>query len=344
MNTFGKNFRVTTFGESHGKAIGAVIDGCPAGLDLSHEDIQKELNKRRPGQSAITTQRKEEDKVEILSGIFDGKTLGTPIATIIYNSDAKSKDYESLKDVFRPGHADEVWQKKFGIRDYRGGGRSSGRETIGRVIGGAIAKKLLLKIAKTKIIAHTKSIGGIIAEEYDEKEIDKNILRCADKKATKKMILEIEKIKKERDSLGGLVQIEIKNPPKFLGEPVFGKIEAKLAEALLSIGAVRSFEIGSGFSVAKLKGSQQNKIKEGISGGITTGDDISILISIKPTPSISLKQVAKNASGKSVNIEVQGRHDSVILPRLIPVAEAMCAMVLADFVLQINRIDQVNVN
>ncbi len=331
MNTFGKNFRVTSFGESHGTALGAVIDGCPAGLKLKLTDIQKELDRRKPGQSKITTPRKEKDQAEILSGIFEDKTLGTPIAIIVRNKDAKSKDYKKLKNIFRPGHADQIWEEKYGHRDYRGGGRSSGRETIGRVIGGAIAKKLL---GKTKIIAHTEVVGNIFAEKFNIKEIEKNPLRCADKNKAKEMMEAIKQAQKEKDSLGGIVRIEIINPPKYLGEPVFEKLQARLAEALLSIGAVRSFEFGSGLCVADMKGSEQNLEKEGISGGISTGNNISIAIAVKPTPSIAQKQQALNNKGKKVDIEIKGRHDPVIIPRLIPVAEAMCAMVLADLLLE----------
>lgn len=333
MNTFGRNFRLTTFGESHGEALGAVIDGCPAGLSLSVEDLQKELLRRRPGQSAVVSPRQEKDRAEILSGVFEGKTLGTPIAVIVRNHDARGKDYSHLKDVFRPGHADKVWQEKYGYRDYRGGGRASGRETIGRVIGGAIAKKFLEKLTATQIIAHTESLGGIRAEKCDLQEIERNAVRCADDVAAAAMIQRIEEAIKEKDSLGGIVRIEILNPPKSLGEPVFGKIEAELARALLSIGAVRSFEIGAGREVAETKGSESNKIKDGIAGGITTGDNIAIRLAVKPTPTIGKKQNAENRTGEIVEIEAQGRHDPCLLPRIIPVAEAMCALVLADFLL-----------
>jgi len=333
MNIFGKNFKVITFGESHGKALGAIVDGCPAGIKLNKKDIQKELDRRKPGQSRVTTSRKESDCAEILSGVFEDKTLGTPICVIVKNQDAIPKDYKNLKDIFRPGHADQTWQEKFGHRDYRGGGRSSGRETIGRVIAGAIAKKILALKSKIKIIGHVFAVNEITAKKFQEKEIEKNIIRCADSQVAKEMIKAVEKANLNQDSLGGLVKIEIKSMLKSLGEPVFSKIEAELAKAILSIGAVRSFEIGAGLKAAKNLGSQQNKIKEGIAGGITTGDDITITLAVKPTPTIAQKQKTINASGKKVYFQAKGRHDPIILPRLVPVAEAMCALVLVDFLL-----------
>ena len=283
MNIFGKNFRVMTFGESHGRALGAIIDGCPPNIKLSEEDIQKELDRRRPGQSEITTQRKESDKVEILSGVFEGKTLGTPIAALVYNQDSKSKDYSNIKDLFRPGHADEAWQSKFGFRDYRGGGRSSGRETLSRVIAGAIAKKLL---KDTLIVAHVVQVHSIIAKRFDPSVIEKNPVRCADAFVAKDMEEAILTAKKDSDTLGGKIEILIKNCPKNIGEPVFAKLQSKLAEALFTIGTVRGVELMPGNDVAHLPGSESNKISFGISGGISTSEDIRLRVSLKPPPSI----------------------------------------------------------
>jgi chorismate synthase len=333
MNTFGKYFRVTTFGESHGKALGAIIDGCPAGLSLSKEDFSRELIRRRPGQSNISSPRNEQDVPEVLSGIFEGKTLGTPIAVIVQNTDKKSKDYTGIKDIFRPGHADEVWHKKYGHRDYRGGGRQSGRETLGRCIGGAAAKKLLSEICDTKIIGHVVQIGDITAHEFHEKSIEKNPVRCADMQAAKKMEALIQQTKSQHDSLGGMVEIYITNAPKMCGTPVFGKIEAEFAKALLSIGTTRSFEYGEGMSVAFRQGSQQNPIREGISGGITTGEEIRIRVAVKPPPTIAKKQIMTTAENTQVTYSVHGRHDPVIAPRFVPVAESMVAIVLADALL-----------
>ena len=331
MNTFGKNFRVTTFGESHGKAVGAIIDGCPAKISLVETDIQKELNRRKPGQSIVTTQRKESDKVEILSGVFEGQTTGTPIMALIYNKDQQSADYSAIKDIFRPGHADETYQNKYGIRDYRGGGRASGRETIGRVIGGAIAKKVLMQIKKDlQITAYTKQIGNSAVEKIDLNVIEQNPFRAPDLNIVDKWTEMVNIAQNNQDSLGGIVEIVIKNMLPNLGSPVFDKLEADLAKALMSIGAVKSFEIGSGFESANLKGSEMNKIEQGIYGGISNGEDIIIRVAVKPTPSIGQKQMAKNLKGQTEEIEIIGRHDPIIMPRLVPVAESMVAMVLLD--------------
>lgn len=333
MNTFGQYFRVTTFGESHGVALGAVIDGCPAGMPLSVAEVAAELRRRRPGQSQVSTPRNEKDQPEVLSGIFEGITTGTPIAIIVRNTDQKSKDYSQMKDIFRPGHADEVWHKKYGYRDYRGGGRQSGRETLSRVIGGSVAKKLLLETTGTRIIAHVTQIGNIIAETFDEREIEQNIIRCADKKAAKKMEELILKTKTNHDSLGGMVEIIIKNPPSMLGNPVFGKAEAKIAEALMSIGTTRSFEYGEGLSVAARFGSDQNKKEEGVSGGITTGEDIVLRVAVKAPPTIAKEQIMKTADEHLIKHTVGGRHDPTIAPRFVPVAESMVAIALADLLL-----------
>lgn len=341
MNTFGTHFRVTTFGESHGVALGAIVDGCPAGLPIDGEFIAAELRRRRPGQSHVSTPRKEDDAPEILSGIFENKTIGTPITIIVRNSDQRSGDYNTLKDIFRPGHADEVWHEKFNHRDYRGGGRQSGRETLSRVIGGAIAKKLLLETCKTRIIGHVTQIGVIHANHFDETEIEKNPIRCADKEAAKLMEGLIMETKDKHDSLGAMVEIIVKNPPRMCGSPVFGKLEAEFAKAILSIGTTRSFEYGEGISVASRLGSEQNKFREGISGGISTGDEIRIRVAIKPPPTIAQKQQMKTAAGDTIDYSVGGRHDPTIAPRFVPVAEAMIAIVLADALLAPpDRIDQ----
>jgi len=334
MNTFGRHFRVTTFGESHGVALGAIIDGCPAGLTLCEEDIQMELNRRRPGQSKVTTPRNESDSVEILSGVFEGKTLGTPIACIVRNADQKSKDYEMFRDIFRPGHADQSWEEKYGYRDHRGGGRSSGRETVGRVIGGAIAKKILYEKYGTQILGFVSELGGVKAEIFDAEEREKNPVRCGDALAAEAMLKKIMDAKRASDSLGGEITVFIKNPPKYLGSPVFGKLEGELARAFLSCGAVRSFGFGSGGGAKDEKGSSQNLKREGISGGISTGDDICITVSVKPTPSISQPQTVHQKDGSvQENFIIGGRHDPTIPPRLVPVLEAMAALVLGDALL-----------
>lgn len=335
MNTFGNNFRVTTFGESHGHAIGCIVDGCPAGLDLTFSDIQKELDRRKPGQSNITTPRNEDDSVEILSGVFEGRTIGTPIACMVRNKDQKSKDYNGVKNVFRPGHADKVWYEKYHHVDYRGGGRSSGRETIGRVIAGAIAKKILFNKFNTKVIGYVSFLADveIDSDHIDYSEIEKNIVRCANKDSAKKMIDSVLEYKKKSESVGGEITLHIQNVPPLLGNPVFGKIEGLFANALLSCGAVRSFEYGIGKDAKYQKGSVQNIKKEGISGGITTGDDIFIKVSVKPTPSISKIQKVETKEGDLKDFVIGGRHDPTIPPRLVPVLESMIAIVLCDSLL-----------
>lgn len=339
-NTFGILFQVTTWGESHGPALGAVIDGCPAGLELSEKDIQRDLDRRRPGQSEITCPRKETDKVEILSGLFKGKTTGMPLALLIRNKDARPEDYQNLKDLFRPGHADFTYQLKYGIRDYRGGGRASGRETVARVAAGAIAKKILAR-GKTRIIAYTKQVHKIPAEEIDFKnldrisrEIEKNPLRCPDQEAAEKMLKFVLAQKEKGDSVGGVIEILVRNPPSALGEPVFDKLEADLAKALMSIGAVKGIELGPGFKVAELLGSENNRLKTGTLGGISTGEDLIIRIAVKPPSSIGKPQKMRTKQGKEVTLEIKGRHDVCLLPRIIPVAESMVALVLADHYLR----------
>ena len=338
-NTFGKLFRITTFGESHGTAIGVIIDGVKSNLTLSEEDIQKDLDRRKPGQSSITTQRKEDDKVQILSGIFEGKTTGTPVCMIIYNKDYQSKDYSNIKDIFRPGHADFTYHKKYGIRDYRGGGRSSGRETAARVAAGAVARKIL-KLKNINITAYVKEIGGIKAQTIDLDEIEQNIVRCPDKEAALDMIKKIKQVQEEKDSIGGVVEVIVKGCPAGLGEPVFNKLNAVLAHALMSIGAVKAVEIGSGIACSKMKGSESNdqlvdgdfisNNAGGILGGISSGQDIVARVAVKPTPSISRQQKTIDVHGKETDITIEGRHDPCICPRIVPVVEAMAALVIID--------------
>jgi len=351
MNTIGKLFRVTTFGESHGAALGCVIDGCPSQIEIKEEDIQRDLDRRRPGQSHITTPRNEADKVKILSGVFDGKTLGSPIAMIVENSNQKSEDYDKLKDLFRPGHADHTWEQKFGFRDHRGGGRSSGRETVARVMAGAVAK-LLLSTKNIQIYAYAVQVGNIKGEIVDLASIENNLLRAADPTKAKEMEAAVLAAKEAGDSLGGVVEILIKNVPVGLGEPVFGKINSDLAQAILSIPTTKAFEIGSGFMAATKLGSENNdpliekdgKIRAvkndagGISGGITNGENIILRVHVKPPSSILKKQQTINKDGESSEIQVSGRHDPCIIPRFIPVAKAMTAIVLADHLLRYRAI------
>ncbi len=348
-NTFGKAFRVTTFGESHNLAVGVVVDGCPAGLKLSEEDIQKELDRRKPGQSRITTQRKERDRVKILSGVFNGVTLGTPISMVVYNEDVDSKPYEKIKFKPRPNHADLTYYLKYGIYDYRGGGRASGRETLGRVAAGAVAKKLLKEKFGTIIVGHVVKIGRIEARRVSFDEIlenrEKNPVRCADLESAELMEKEIMKVKSEGDSIGGIVEIIAVNVPPCLGEPVFDKLDADIAKAMMSIGAVKGVEIGLGFDFAEKRGSEvndeffieNNKIKTytnnsgGILGGISNGMPIVVRIAVKPTPSISkIQRTVDLLRGENIKTRISGRHDPCIAPRIVPVAEAMLALVLAD--------------
>ncbi len=343
MNTLGNLFRITSFGESHGTMMGVVIDGCPSNIELNKKCIQDELDKRKPGQSSMTTERKESDTCEIVSGIFEGKTTGAPIAVLVKNSNMHSADYENLKDVFRPSHADASFFKKYGIRDHRGGGRSSGRETISRVMGGAVAQEIL-KQHNIEIIGFARSIGGEMFENVDESFIEKNPLRMADESSFKRALAHVEAVKAEGDSLGGIVEIRIKNPPAGLGAPVFDKLEADLAKACMSVGAVKGFEIGEGFSLSAKKGSEANdsfvsnsgslqterNANGGILGGISTGEDIWFRVAVKPTSSISKPQKTVNTKGEAVDLEIEGRHDPIIVPRVIPVLEAMTALVLVD--------------
>ena len=347
-NSFGNIFRITTWGESHGEALGVVIDGCPAGVKISIEDIQIELDRRRPGQNKFTTQRKEPDKVQILSGIFDGKTTGTPISMLVKNSDAISKSYENFKDIYRPGHADYSYDAKYGIRDYRGGGRSSNRETIGRVAAGAIAKKIL-KSMKIKTVGFVSQIGNILCENINLNYIEKNPLRIADKSKLAEMEALIDKVRREGDSIGGAIEVRSIGVPPGLGSPVFEKLDARLAAAIMSIGGVRGFEIGLGFSVASMKGSEvndvmQEKIKNkvkfrsnnagGILGGISNGNDIILRFALKPTSSISQEQQSIDKNGNKKSLRVKGRHDPCLCPRAVPIAEAMMNLVLLDCLLE----------
>jgi chorismate synthase len=336
-NTFGELFRVTTFGESHGRAMGCVIDGCPAGLELSVSDIEKDLIRRRPG--GIYGSRNEEDRPEILSGIFEGKTLGSPIAVIVYNTNQNSGDYDALKDIYRPGHADFTWEAKFGFRDHRGGGRSSGRETLCRVASGAVAKKLLASCG-VQIRAWASSIAGLqmpaIGEEgFDFDEIERNPLRVPCAAGASKVMAKIEELRAEGDSSGGVISCLATGVPAGLGEPVFDKLDARLAAAILSIGACKGIEFGSGFTAASMKGSENNAGNNsgGILGGISSGQDIFFKAAFKPTPSISKPQKALDREGKTREIAIKGRHDVCIVPRAVPVVEAMAAIVLADFLL-----------
>ncbi len=344
-NTFGSVFKLTTFGESHGLAIGGIIDGCPPGIVLDFEAIQDEMNRRKPGQSKIVTQRKEPDTVEFLSGIFEGKTTGTPIGFVIKNTNQKSKDYSHIKDVYRPSHADFTYQKKYGIRDYRGGGRSSARETACRVVAGAIAKQLLAQI---KINAYTSSVGDIFLEkpyqDLDFSKTESNAVRCPDDAVAERMIKKIETIKKDGDTIGGTITCVLQNVPIGLGEPVFDKLHAELGKAMLSINAVKGFEYGSGFCGAKMKGSEHNdlfntdgttktNLSGGIQGGISNGMDIYFRVAFKPVATVIQKQDALNSSGDIVEMQGKGRHDPCVVPRAIPIVEAMAALVLADFYL-----------
>lgn len=358
-NCFGSVFRLTTFGESHGEAIGGIIDGCPAGLSISIDFIQNELDRRRPGQSSITTQRKEEDKVEILSGIFEGKSTGAPIGFLIRNTDQRSKDYSHLKDSFRPSHADFTYEKKYGFRDYRGGGRSSARETACRIVGGAIAK-LLLNEYQISINAFVKQVGSVkLNKNFDTLDLTKtesSIVRCPDEETAAKMIAYIEDIKKQGDTIGGIVQCAIQNVPVGLGEPVFDKLHAVLAHAIMSINAVKGFELGSGFDSIQFKGSELNDVflpnggsekaltktnnSGGIQGGISNGMPVWFNVAFKPVATLMKSQESINSSGEKINLEAKGRHDPCVLPRAVPIVESMTALVIADFLLlsKINKI------
>lgn len=352
-NTFGKLFQVTTFGESHGGAVGCVVDGCPPGLTISAEDIQKDLDRRKPGQSKITTPRKEEDKIEILSGIFEGKTTGTPIMIMAKNKDARSQDYEKLSQVFRPSHADFTYEKKYGIRNWQGSGRASARETLARVASGAIAKKFLKNKLGVEFLAFVEQVGEIKAEidinKVTSEQIEVNIVRCPDERVATRMIQSINRLIQDGDSVGGIIVGVIKNVPVGLGEPVFDKLSADLGKAMLSIPAVKGFEIGSGFEGVKMNGSQHNdqfttdaqgrirtktNFSGGIQGGISNGEDIFFRVAFKPVSTIRKVQSTVNKNGQNIKLEATGRHDPCVLPRAVPIVEAMAALTIMDHYLR----------
>lgn len=342
-NSFGVLFRVTTFGESHGPAVGVVVDGCPPQIPLDEAVIQAWLDRRRPGRAVTSTARKETDTPKILSGVFEGRTTGTPILILVENRDAQSSAYSPIAGVFRPGHGDFTYQAKYGIRDWRGGGRASARETVGRVAAGAVAGTVLARENIT-VLAHTVSLGSVTARSFDPAVIRQNPFLCADADAAEKMALEAEATRKEGDSLGGIVEIILKNAPAGLGEPVFDKLDGDLAKAMMGIGAVKGVEIGAGFRAASLKGSQNNdpitpegfasNHAGGILAGISNGDDIIIRVAVKPIPSIRLAQDTIDANGRPTRIAIQGRHDIAAIPRVNVVCEAMAALVVADHLLR----------
>ncbi|MDQ2867931.1 MAG: chorismate synthase [Verrucomicrobiota bacterium] len=352
-NTFGQFFRVTTFGESHGGGVGAVIDGCPPQIALSNDDIQRELDRRRPGQSKITTQRNEADRCEILSGVFEGKTLGTPIAILVRNEDARPEAYEAMRETFRPSHADFTYTAKYGIRNWQGGGRASARETIGRVAGGAIARQVLATFfPNIEIVAYVTRVHDIIAQVKRESvapdDVERSIVRCPDESASAKMLELIERTRAEGDSLGGIIECVARNVPAGLGEPVFDKLEADLAKAMLSLPATKGFELGSGFAATQMRGSEHNDAFEqrgervgtrtnfsgGIQGGISNGEPIYFRVAFKPTATIARAQQTVTASGEATTLAARGRHDPCVLPRAVPIVEAMAALVLCDHALR----------
>src|SRR6266700_2981142 len=352
-NTFGQLFRVTTFGESHGGGIGVVIDGCPPRIDISEAEIQRELDRRRPGQSKLTTQRKEEDRCGILSGIFEGKTLGTPLTIMVRNKDARPEDYSEIAGKFRPSHADYTYEAKYGIRNWQGGGRASARETIGRVAAGAVAKRVLSMLyADFEIVAYVKQIYDVVAKidrsTVKMKDVEKNIVRCPDATAAKRIISLIEGVRDEGDSVGGVIECVARSIAPGLGEPVFDKLEADLAKAMLSIPATKGFEIGSGFAATRMRGSKHNdpfemragKIRTatnnsgGVQGGISNGEEIYFRIGFKPIATIAYEQKTVTASREQTKLAARGRHDPCVLPRAVPIVEAMAAIVLCDHALR----------
>ena len=358
-NTFGRLFRVTTFGESHGGGIGVVIDGCPPRIEICEADIQRELDRRRPGQSKLTTQRKEEDRCEILSGVFEGKTLGTPIAIVVRNKDARPEDYSEIATKFRPSHADYTYEAKYGIRNWQGGGRASARETIGRVASGAIAKKLLLTLYPGfEIVGYVAQIHDVIAQidraAVTMKNVERNIVRCPDADAAKQMISLIEQVRDAGDSVGGVIECVARGIAAGIGEPVFDKLEADLAKAMLSIPAAKGFEIGSGFAATRMRGSQHNdpfemregKIRTrtnnsgGVQGGISNGEDIYFRVAFKPPATIALPQRTVTSSKQKSELAARGRHDPCVLPRAVPIVEAMAALVLCDHALRQRAIQE----
>jgi chorismate synthase len=342
-NTFGQVFKVTTWGESHGAALGAVIDGCPPRLALSAAEVEAELARRRPGVQAYTSPRKEPDKVEILSGVFEGLTTGTPISLIIYNRDVRSQDYEALKEVFRPGHGDITFQAKYGIRDYRGGGRASARETVARVAAGAVAQKVLDR-ENIRVLAYTLELGGIRAQNLEESAIWSNPFFCPDPEVVPVMTERVKEVKARGDSLGGLVEVRVKGCPPGLGEPVFDKLDAALAQAVMSVGAVKAVEIGAGLAAARMLGSEHNdpiipggfasNNAGGILAGISNGDEIVVRAAVKPIPSIVREQQTIDLSGRPRSLSIKGRHDISAIPRIVPVIAAMVRLTLTDFLLR----------
>lgn len=351
-STFGQLFKITTCGESHGGALAVIIDGCPAGFDISEADIQQELDRRRPGQSAITSPRNEEDIIHILSGVFEGKTTGTPILLLAHNKDMRPEDYTELKDVYRPSHADYTYLLKYGIRDFRGSGRASARETLARVAAGAIAKKYLKQKLNIEILSYVERVGTIHTNmdyrDVTHEAIESNMIRCPDQAIAKDMIHFIEKVKNEGDSIGGIIRGVIRHVPPGLGEPVFDKIPADLAKAMLSINAVKGFEIGSGFEGVSMRGSQHNdpfiiengkpKLLSnhagGTLGGISTGEDIYFRVAFKPVSTISIEQNTINTQDEPVTLKASGRHDPCVLPRAVPIVDAMAAIVIMDHYLR----------
>jgi chorismate synthase len=357
-NTFGQLFRVTTFGESHGGGIGVTIDGCPPRIEISEAEIQRELDRRRPGQSKLTTQRKEDDRCEILSGVFEGKTLGTPIAVLVRNKDVRPEDYSEIARKFRPSHADYTYEAKYGIRNWQGGGRASARETIGRVAAGAIAKKILAAFyTDFEVVAYVTQIHELAAQidrsTVKIKDVEKTIVRCPDNSIARKMISLIKTVRDEGDSIGGVIECVARGVSPGLGEPVFDKLEADLAKAMLSIPAAKAFEIGSGFGATHMRGSQHNDAFEtragkirtttnnsgGVQGGISNGEDIYFRVAFKPPATIALKQKTVTISKDETNLAVRGRHDPCVLPRAVPIVEAMAAIVLCDQALRQNAVN-----
>ena len=352
-SSFGQLFRITTFGESHGGGVGVVIDGCPPSIQVEQSDIQRELDRRRPGQSKITTQRQEKDRCEILSGIFEGKTLGTPIALLVRNEDARPEAYAEIKNTYRPSHADFTYDAKYGIRDWQGGGRASARETIGRVAAGAIARRLLQTLhPELDVIAYVAQVHEIATRvdqaKLERSDVDRNIVRCPDADAAEQMIQLIEAARAEGDSLGGVIECVVRGVPAGLGEPVFDKLDADLAKAMLSLPATKGFEIGSGFAGTRMRGSEHNDAFEirngrigtatnrsgGLQGGITNGEPIYFRVAFKPTATIAREQKTVTRSKSATKLAARGRHDPCVLPRAVPMVEAMCALVLADHVLR----------
>ncbi len=353
-NSFGHLFRITTYGESHGGGVGVVIDGCPPKLDISEAEIQFELDRRRPGQSKITTPRRETDTCEIMSGVFQGQTTGTPISILVRNKDARSQDYSEMAEKYRPSHADFTYDAKYGIRNYQGGGRSSARETIGRVAAGAIAKKILKQVANVEIVGYVKRIKDLEAANIDPntvtlEEVEQNIVRCPDGEAAEKMIHLIDQIRRQKDSLGGVVECVVRNVPRGLGIPVFDKLEADLAKGVMSLPASKGFEIGSGFAGTLLTGQEHNdefyiddqgnirtttNLSGGIQGGISNAENIILRVAFKPTATIGKEQKTVTRSGEETTLAAKGRHDPCVLPRAVPMVEAMVALVLCDHLLR----------